>query len=56
MNDYDFQDTDFAVEVILDEATIPPFDPYEVDEYEDDEFDESYIDYYAESSLFGWDS
>lgn len=47
MSNYDFSDTDFETEIW--------FDTYENIEFDEEDFDESMIDYYAESSLFGWE-
>ena len=58
MDEYPYADTDFAHEVEMDEAYNEESDDlpeYKYEDYEGDHFDGEAIDYYIESSLFGWE-
>jgi hypothetical protein len=54
MDEYPYADTDFAHEVEMDETYNDDF-PMSLEYDEGDYFDGEAIDFYAESSLFGWE-
>ena len=57
MDEYTFADTDFAVEIEMDEIFNEDFEDDFPISYEYEDYDnEEYIDYYAEASLFGWEN